>query len=111
MISADLLEGIRYIIDTEWFGELFSCYGKRHIRVGGDCPFYQSQTAMGDFDASDAAWVYAASAVAVRRARIADHGAVGVTGDQDAVLVRGPVCEVLFDATLFRIISGSTCGI
>lgn len=78
-------------------GQIFSC---------SDAPFDERDAAVTDFNAGDAGGVHAASGIAVGCSFGADHGTVCMSGNEQSVILDGPVGQDLFRVFFSRIVFG-----
>ena len=96
------------LIHTYCFSEYLPFDIKCHIFSGLYAPLYKGETSIFDFDTGDAARMYTAPGVTIRRNGSAYHGMVSVPGDEQPVCGGGPGSQPFFGFFLSDIVFGGT---
>lgn len=92
--------------NTYRFPQLLPRHAQGQVGLCLQKPFYQSDAAVLDFYAGDAAWVDAAPDIEIRGIRRSGHGAVGMPRDEQFLFLGCPCGKASFRLLFLGIIAG-----
>ena len=96
------------IMDADRFSERNAFHEERLIRSCSQSPFDQCKAAVCDFNAGDPGRRYTAACIGIWGRRRSDHGMMGVAGNQQVMMLSGPVREPFFSPLFLSVVFGRT---